>query len=344
MAVMKTFAPLAALLLAACSGSADEDKAPAPTALVSLARVEQGAVSRRVTLYGLVEGGGASKRVLTAPAAAIVARIVAPAGTRVGRGEIVAILTPAADTSLELAKASTDARAADAALARAERLRADGLVSNAEVETARAAARTADATRASLSGRAAGLVLRAPVGGFVDSVVANPGDTVQAGATVATIAEPGDARARFGVDPGLAATLHPGDALRIMRPDGGAVEVPVLSVSTVVDPQTRLAALFAALPAGSGFGVGETLTGEVSVSGRVENGGAALTIPYAALLDDGGQPYVFTTAGGVAHRRDVAIGPVAGDRVAITKGLNAGDQVVTQGGTALEDGMKVRTK
>ena len=84
---MKRLAPLTALLLAACSGSSDEDKAPAPTALVSLARVEQGAVSRRVTLYGLVEGGGASKRVLTAPAAAIVARIVAPVGTRVGRGQ-----------------------------------------------------------------------------------------------------------------------------------------------------------------------------------------------------------------------------------------------------------------
>ena len=335
-------APLAALLLlAACSGGADdEDKPQSPTALVSLARAEQGAVSRRVTLYGLVEGGGASKRVLTAPAAAIVSRIVAPAGTRVGRGAIVAVLTPAADTSLELAKASTDASAADAALARAQRLRADGLVSNADVEIARAAARTADATRASLAGRASGLVLRAPVAGVVDSVVANPGETVAAGATVATIAEPDDARARFGVDPGLAGTLHAGDALRIMRPDGGAVEVPVLSVSTVVDPQTRLAALFAALPAGSGFGVGETLKGEVSISGQNE----ALTIPYAALLDDGGQPYVFVTAGGVAHRRDVTIGPIAGDRVAITKGLNAGDQVVTQGGTALEDGMKVRTK
>jgi len=338
---MKYTAPIAALLLlAACSGSADEEKAPAPTALVKIARVEQGAVSRRVTLYGAAEGGSASKRVLTAPAAAIVAQIVAPAGTKVGRGQIVAILTPAADTSLELAKASGDARAADAALARAERLRADGLASNGDVESARAAAHAADATRASLSGRMAGLVLRAPVGGFVDSIVANPGDAVQAGATVATIAEPGDARARFGVDPGLAAAIHPGDALRIMRPGDGSVDVPVLSVATVVDPQTRLASLFAAIPAGSGIGVGETLKGEVSIGGQ----GDTLTIPYAALLDDGGQSYVFTVTGGTAHRRDVAIGPVAGDRVAIVKGLSTGDQVVTEGGTALEDGMKVRTK
>jgi RND family efflux transporter MFP subunit len=341
MAVMNYTAPIAALLLlAACSGGADEDKAPTPTALVSIARVEQGAVSRRVTLYGAAEGGSASKRVLTAPAAAIVARIVAPAGTKITRGQIVAILAPAADTSLELAKASSDARAADAALARAERLRTDGLASNADVETARAAARSADATRASLSDRAARLVLRAPVSGFVDSIVANPGDSVAAGATVATIAEPDDARARFGVDPGLAAAIQPGDGLRIMRPRGGFVDVPVLSVTGVVDPQTRLASLFAAIPASSGINVGETLKGEVSISGH----GDTLTIPYTALLDDGGQSYVFTVSGGAAHRRDVAIGPVAGNRIAIISGLKAGDQVVTEGGTALEDGMKVRTK
>jgi membrane fusion protein (multidrug efflux system) len=70
----------------------------------------------------------------------------------------------------------------------------------------------------------------------------------------------------------------------------------------------------------------------------------ALTIPYAALLDDGGQPYVYVVAGGIAHRHDVTTGATSGDRIAITKGVSAGDQIVTQGGTALEDGMKVRTK
>jgi RND family efflux transporter MFP subunit len=341
MAVMNKTAPFAALLLlAACSGGANEEKTPAPTALVALARVEQGPVSRRVKVYGAAEGGAASKHVLAAPASAIVARIVAPVGMRVGAGQVIAILNPAADTSLEIAKASTDARAADGAFARAERLRADGLVSNAEVETARAAARTADATRASLAGRAAGLVLRAPVSGFVESIAANPGDAVQPGAAVATIAATGDVRARFGIDPGLAATIHPGDTLRIARPGGTVIGVPVQSVAPVVDPQTRLASLFAALPAGAGIGAGQALTGEVLIGGA----GDALTIPYAALLDDGGQPYVFVVTGGAAHRRDVAIGPVEGDRVAITNGLRAGEQIVTEGGTAIEDGMKVRTK
>ena len=69
-----------------------------------------------------------------------------------------------------------------------------------------------------------------------------------------------------------------------------------------------------------------------------------LTIPYAALLDDGGQPYVYIIEKGVAKRVDVAVGPRMGDKVSVAKGLNADQRVAIDGVTALEDGMKVRTK
>ena len=118
------------------------------------------------------------------------------------------------------------------------------------------------------------------------------------------------------------------------------LSVPVTSVAPIVDPQTRLAGVYANLPAAAGIGVGETLTGAVAIGG----GGTALSVPYAALLDDGGQPYVFVVKGGVAHRRDVSLGPTRGDRVAITRGISAGEQVVLDGGTAIENGMKIRTK
>lgn len=340
---MNAFRGLAAiLLLGGCSGAeSGNDQAPDPTALVTMARAEQGAIAQTTTLYGATEAGAFGKQTLSAPAEAIVAQIVAPVGTRVVRGAVVARLSPGPNTRLDLAKASADARAADAAYARAQRLRGDGLVGDAEVESARAAAQAADATRTSLAGRAGALTLRAPADGFVETVAANPGDLVQSGAVIATIAKPGDQRARFGADPAVARALHPGQPIRIEATAGrAAFSVPIQSVDPVVDPQTRLASIFANIPANAGLTLGETLTGTVAVGGS----GAALTIPYDALLDDGGQPYVFVVTGGVAHRHDVEAGAVAGDRVVITKGVVAGDQVVTQGGTAIEDGMKVRTK
>ncbi|TPG14312.1 efflux RND transporter periplasmic adaptor subunit [Sphingomonas oligophenolica] len=335
---------VASLMLAACSGGAsDEAATPAPVALVTIAAAQQGALTDRVTLYGVAEAGAGGKVALTAPTEAIVVRIVTPVGTRVTAGQVVAQLGAAPNTRLDIVKASTDARAADAAYARAQRLRKDGLVGNAEVETARAAAQSADATRASLAGRAGALTLRARTAGFVESVAVSDGDLIQPGATVATIARNGDLRAHFGVDPSVARALHPGAPIRIEASTGrAAFAVPIASVSPIIDPTTRQAAVFATLPAAAGLGVGEVLTGTVAVG--ASGGGIAVTIPYAALLDDGGQPYVYVVTSGVAHRHNVSPGATEGDRVAITQGVKPGDHVVVEGGTAVDDGMKVRTK
>ena len=332
-----------AILLAACGSGGDAaDGEAKPVALVALAPAQQGAVDETLTVYGAVEAGATGKHVLAAPAEATVVAIEAPVGTKVGAGQIVVRLAPSPTSKLDYAKAATDAAAAQAAYARAQRLRADGLVSDADVETARAAARTASATHASLGARNGALTLRSPTAGFVESVASAPGDLVAPGTAVASIAGSGNLRARFGLDPAQASRIKPGMVLRVTPPGGVPFSTPVLSVDPVVDPATRLASLFVNVPPGSGIGTNATLNGQLELGSS--SGGAALTIPYAALLDDAGQPYVFVVSKGVAHRRDVETGAVSGDRIVIVKGVKPGDQVVTEGGTALEDGMQVRTK
>ena len=333
---------LAVLALAGCGGGDSAAPAePTPVALVTLAAATAGSLERTVTLYGAAESSAAGGQSLNAPVEAVVSAIPVAVGQPVSRGQVIARLSPASTTKLDLVRASADARAADAAYQRAKRLRADGLVGDAEVESARAAATSTDATRKSLSAQANGLTLRAPVAGIVETVPVRPGDRVMAAVTIATLVRPGNLRARFGVEPAIARTLTPGDRVLVTPGSGLApVAAPILSVSPIVDPQTGLASLFAAIPDQSGIAAGTSLTGEVTV-GR---SGDTLTIPYEALLDEGGQPYVFTVSGGVAHRQDVTVGPVSGGRVAITKGLAAGAQVVVKGGTALDDGVKVRTK
>lgn len=331
-----------AILLAACGAGEDAaDGEAKPVALVALALAQQGTVDETLTVYGAVEAGAMGKHVLAAPAEATVVAIEAPVGTKVGAGQVVVRLAPSPTSKLDYAKAATDAAAAQAAYARAQRLRADGLVSDADVETARAAAQSASATRASLGARNGALTLRSPTAGFVESVASAPGDLVAPGTAVASIAGSGNLRARFGLDPAQASRIKPGMVIRVTPPSGIAFSAPVLSVDPVVDPTTKLASLFVNVPAGSGIGTNSALNGQLDLG---SNGGAALTIPYGALLDDAGQPYVFVVSKGIAHRRDVETGPVSGERVVIVKGVKPSDQVVTEGGTALEDGMQVRTK
>jgi RND family efflux transporter MFP subunit len=341
--MIRALAPGLLLALAACSGgSGAEDRSPTPIALVSLAVAQQGSVAQTVTLYGAVERGAEAQYTLAAPVEATLVGVPAPVGTAVARGQLVASLRPTPATQADLFSARATAQPAAAALARAQRLRAGGLSSDADVESARSAAETARARLQGLSRQASGLDLRAPGPGHVETVAFNPGDIVSAGAVVATIARMGGGlRARFGVDPAVARSLSPGATLTISPSGGGqSFATPIASVDPTVDPQTRLASVFAPVPPRAAFGPGEPLSAQLPVA----RSGSALTIPYKALLDDGGQPYVYVVSKGVAHRRDVTTGPGSGDRIAITKGLMPGDQVVVEGGTAVEDGMKVRTK
>ena len=329
-------------ILAACSGPTPEAPPPEPVALVTLAPATAGAVAARVTLYGQVEAGPGSDRTLAAPVEATVASIDTPVGARVARGQVVVRLQDSAQSAFDLAKAANDSASAAATLARARRLRADGLMSDADVETARAAARTASATRASLAARTGGLALAAPVAGLVSAVLPKPGDLVAAGAPVARITVAGGAtRARLGIDPALATTIAPGAPLELRALGGTATRtLSVAGVDHTVDPATRLAALFADVPSGLGFAIGQSVQATL-IQPRARGG---VTIPYAAVLDDGGAPYVFVVHGGVAKKRDVTLGSQDGARVLVLGGVGAGEAVVIAGGTAVEDGMKVRTR
>ena len=326
--------------LGGCSQKAADDAADSPVALVTLGQASTGSIEQTVPIYGVTDGTAAATFALVAPGEASVGTVDASVGTAVAQGQAIVHLLPTAQARQDSVKAAADATAADAALARARRLRADNLASDADVEAAASAARTADAALAAVQARDQALVLRAPQSGFVASLTQSPGGVVAAGTTLATIATTSNLRARFGVDPALAHQIAAGASVHIVPANGEAFDARVLSSSPVIDPQTHMAAIIATVPADAGLGSGDTLRGEVTVSSPQ----TVLSIPYTALLDDGGQPYVFVVKGGVAHRVDVETGAQSGDRIAIKRGLNPGDEVVTIGGTALDDGMKVRTK
>lgn len=332
----------ALLLLGGCGGNAatnDAAAADAPVAEVRVATAQLGANSDSITAYGATEAGPGATQSIVAPAEAIVAAVLAPTGTAVGAGQPIVTLRPSRTSRIESAKAASDAQVANAAFARAQRLRRDGLVSDADVETARAGATTANATLANLGIAGGGTTLRAPVAGTVQGLTAKPGDQVAGGTSVATIAGRGDIRARFGVDPAIASRIHAGQTAQIVLVAGGPpITAPIVGVDPAADPTTRLASVFVRMPGGYSLAPGQPLRATVLVGATA----SGLTIPYAALLDDGGRSYVFVVRADVAKSVDVSPGNSRGDTVQIVKGLQPGDQVVVEGGTALEDGMKVR--
>lgn len=330
------------MALAACSGSgADQGATAEPVALVKLAKATTGDIAQSVTLYGEVDRGGDSQIVLAAPIEATIVSIDAPAGSAVTIGQTIARLRASPASKAQLRAASADAAAASQALARAQRLRADGLASDADVEAARARSAAASALIAAFNQRRADLTLRAPHAGFVDATGASTGDLVQPGTAIATLSRSGALKARFGIDPALVGSLAPGNPIEI-QPSNAAppFTAQIASISPVAQVQTRLATVLVAIPAGQGLAAGQPLSARVLTRGAH----AAITVPYAALLDDGGQPFVFVVKQGVARRRDVTVGASDGSIAAILKGVAEGEPVIVDGTTGVEDGMKVRTR
>jgi multidrug efflux system membrane fusion protein len=69
---------------------------------------------------------------------------------------------------------------------------------------------------------------------------------------------------------------------------------------------------------------------------------AQTVVPAAAVQRGSSGPYVFVVkADQMVAMRAVTLGPQQGDRVAIVKGLNVGETVVTDGGDRLRDGAEV---
>ena len=327
-------------VLSGCQGKPDVGDVK-PTALVTLASVTNGPVGDTITAYGEVTYAPQGERVLVAPFESRVAQVLAPAGHRVRAGEAVAVLTPTPTAQVDISRATQDAIATQAAYLRAQRLRATGLVSDTEVETARAAAVVAAKSRQLLGGRLDALTLRAPIAGVVESVTGAPGDQIAAGAGVAKIGSLTNARARLGVEPGAASRIAVGGTVRLtaLTDNGPDLEARIVAVDPHADAQTRLASVIVDVPGGA-IVPGVPVRGTINLSG----GHNAVAVPRAALLYEGEQAYVFVVVGGVARRRDVKIGSDVGDRVELSAGIKAGEQVVIDGAAALDDGMAVRLK
>ncbi len=69
-----------------------------------------------------------------------------------------------------------------------------------------------------------------------------------------------------------------------------------------------------------------------------------LTVPRQALYSENGKPYVFRVVSGSLVRTPVTTGTINLTQVAITSGLNEGDQVATGSlnGLPLEEGVPVK--
>jgi RND family efflux transporter MFP subunit len=345
----------AALLpLAACSGGSRAAEEAAPRGLaVRTAAVEKRDLPEEVVLTGTLKPRAQVQ--VVAEVQARLLRVVREEGSRVGKGDVLAILD---DTDYRLAndraRAALAMAEANRAHARAEKERADNLLKTGGITdrdhlSAQVALQVGDASLAqaraevAIAGQQlARAEVRAPFAGRVARRFADPGAMLAPGTPLFTLVDDSVLEFRAQVASRDLAKVRLGAATRLSIDalPGSRVEGRVARIEPLVDERSRSFQVVVEVPGqpdlvGGLFARASLRVGEVA---------GALVVPPAALVRDGADPAVagaFVVRQGKAERVAVRLGVEAPDGIQVTSGLAAGDVVVLDPPTALASGAPV---
>ena len=182
--------------------------------------------------------------------------------------------------------------------------------------------------------------LRSPITGTVTSIDVAVGEYVSPGMQVATVAETGDLRMKFGVSSSDIGYISDGADVRVsVEADSLLVgKGNVIMVARSADPVTRTFEVEVEVEnAGRQFKPGMFAKGDITVG--TYNG--IVAVPREAVINRSGKDYVFVYSGGKALQREVTLGIDFNGTSEVRSGLIPGDTLITVGQNYLEDGVPV---
>ena len=343
----------APLLLAACAGGRPAETVAPRGLAVRTATVEKRNLPEDVVISGTLKPRAQVQ--VVAEVAARLVRVVREEGTRVGKGEILAVLD---DTDYRLAndraRAGLAVAEANRAHAQTEKERADNLLKTGGINdrdhlSAQVALQVGEASLAQARAEAAiagqqlsRTQVRAPFAGRVAKRFPDPGSMLAVGMPLFTLVDDSVLEFEAQVASRDLAKVGLGAPVRLSidaLPDA-RVEGRVARVEPLVDERTRSFRVVVEVPGRPGLVGGLFARASVRV-GEVEG---ALVVPPAALVRDGSDPEraeVFVVRQGKAEKQAIGVGVETADGVQARNGLAEGDVVVLDPPTALSSGAPV---
>ncbi len=183
--------------------------------------------------------------------------------------------------------------------------------------------------------------IRSPIDGVVTDRPLYPGETPQTGTPLMTVMDTSSVIARAHIPQDQAAFLKIGDPATISAPEVSDVPAKVTIVSPALDPGSTTVEVWVEAPNKSGkLRPGSSV--QVHIVARKIND--AIVIPGAALLKtpEGGATVMVVGSDNRAHQTAVETGVTQGDDLQITKGISAGQTVITVGNYGLPDNTQVK--
>jgi HlyD family secretion protein len=184
--------------------------------------------------------------------------------------------------------------------------------------------------------------IRSPINGVITDRPLFAGETASAGTPLLTVMDTSSLLAKVHLTQQQAQQLKVGSSASVLVP---GVSDPVLGkltlISPALDPGSTTVEVWVQVPNSAdqlrpGTPVHVAITGKVAPT--------ALVVPAESLVTTtaGNKGVMVIGADGIAHLKEVSTGIEDGGLVQILNGISAGDQVITKGAYALDDGTKVK--
>lgn len=182
----------------------------------------------------------------------------------------------------------------------------------------------------------------APISGVVDQVIIKVGQSAAPGMGLVRVVNLSQLKVVARVSDTYSGSVRKGDAVTVEFPDiNRTMNSRISFVATTVDPATRTFTIEAPLP--SDNALKPNMLARIKINDATQSNTIVINQNLIQSTENGQLVYVAVNEGGkkVAKAKTVKTGQSYGGKIAVTQGLQAGDQIVTAGYQDLVDGQPI---
>ena len=309
-----------------------------PPVAVETAAARLGTVRETVAAVGTTRAVSSVRIVPTA--SGLVTRVAFEAGQRVEAGVVLVELDSASERAA-VREAESELANLRLQVGRAETLRAQRLLSAADLDDLRSRLGVAEARLEAARSQLQRRLILAPFGGVVGLRNINLGDFVDSNTTLTTLDDLDAVELEFRIPERYFRAVRAGQAVAATSVafPGQTFAGVVREVDTRIDTATRSFRVRAELPNPDALLPDGLFMAVSLVVGERED---AVLVPEEAIISEGGENYLYVVDGDTAARTMIVLGQRLDAGVEVRAGLAPGSEVVTRGHQSLRDRSPIR--
>ncbi len=315
--------------------------------LVAITPVKNTSFEHFIEIQGTVEATNIAYVAPPNGQGGVVKALYVTQGQYVNKGQVLARLDDAIIRQ-QIEPLRVQLNAANDTYKRTKNLYDQGIGTYQNVLNAKTQVQTLEGNIATLQKQAALMTVTAPQSGVADQVNVRVGEFFNGGTLTPQIriVNTGSLKIKANIPENYIGDVKVGSPIEVVLPDQNnrIINATVTVVGKIIDPATRTFYIEAKVPSNSNLKPNQVAKVHIKDYANPN----AITIPVNTLQNDEAGKYVMVAVKEgdklIARKRTVTVGELYNDQLEVKSGLQAGDQLITEGFQSLYDGQLITTQ